>query len=148
MAQQIGATISAWAGRNPIRPLPSFEPRLPPSAKTAEICGKLGLRFPPANSVDREAHAARVALLAEDCADVPENWLDEAASQWAKSQPFFPRACELRDNALDLGAALERSLQPKLPSTPAWPPSEPVAYCTPQEARAIIAEHCPGVYRP
>lgn len=70
--------------------------------------GKLGLRYPPANSVDRDSHAARVALLAEDCADIPEDWLDEAARRWAKAQPFFPRTCELREDALAIGRSLTR----------------------------------------
>ena len=77
-----------------------------PSARAAEIIGKLGLRYPPANSVDRDAHAARVALLAEDCADIPDDWLDVAASRWAKAQPFFPRTCELREEALAYGRHL------------------------------------------
>lgn len=81
----------------------------------------LGLRYPPANSVDREAHAARVALLAEDCADIPDEWLDVAVRRWAKSQPFFPRTCELREEALSYGRA----------STPALP-APPVTFVPPK----------------
>lgn len=68
-----------------------------------EIVGKLGLRYPPASSVDRDAHAARVALLAEDCADINPEWLDIAAREWARSEPFMPRACELRARAITVG---------------------------------------------
>lgn len=82
--------------------------------------GKLGLRYPPANSVDRDAHAARVALLAEDCADIPEDWLDEAARRWAKAQPFFPRTCELREEALSYGRHLTAALP--APPAPEGPP--------------------------
>lgn len=83
---------------------------------------KLGLRYPPANTVDREAHAARVALLAEDCADLPEEWLDIASREWAKQEPFFPRACELRALAERIG----RELNP--------PPPEPeIKYIAPPE---------------
>ena len=86
--------------------------------------GKLGLRYPPANSVDRDAHAARVALLAEDCADIPDEWLDRAAREWAKDQPFFPRTCELREMALAHGRWLTRDR--KLPPPPPPPkPDEP-----------------------
>lgn len=70
--------------------------------------GKLGLRYPPASSVDRDAHAARVALLAEDCADIDPEWLDAAAREWAKREPFMPRACELRENALAIGRITRR----------------------------------------
>ena len=84
--------------------------------------GKLGLRYPPANSVDRDAHAARVALLAEDCADIPEDWLDEAARRWAKAQPFFPRTCELREEALSYGRHLTASRALPAPPRPATPP--------------------------
>lgn len=89
--------------------------------------GKLGLRYPPANSVDRDAHAARVALLAEDCADIPEEWLDWAAREWAKDQPFFPRTCELREIALRHGRLLTRgrALPPPRVDPPPPPPPEP-----------------------
>lgn len=68
--------------------------------------GKLGLRYPPASTVDRDSHAARVALLAEDCAEIPADWLDWAAREWAKTEPFMPRACELREKALMFGRSL------------------------------------------
>jgi hypothetical protein len=91
-----------------------------------EIIGKLGLRFPPANSVDRDAHAARVALLAEDCADIPPDWLDEAVSRWAKSQPFFPRTCELRADALAYGRhTINQRALPAPRREPLPPPQEP-----------------------
>lgn len=87
--------------------------------------GLLGLRYPPASSVDRDAHAARVALLAEDCADIDPAWLDHAAREWAKSEPFMPRACEMRDRALAFGRSLHKRLPPPLaplPSRPVQPP--------------------------
>lgn len=99
----ISETVNAWEDLGPIQRSPSFAPPPPPSAKTVEIIGKLGLRYPPANSVDREAHAARIALLAEDCADLDPSWLDEAARRWARDEPFMPRACELRERALEVG---------------------------------------------
>ena len=117
----IGEVIGAWEDLGPTRRLPSSEPRRRPSAKAMEITGKLGLRYPPANSVDRDAHAARVALLAEDCADIPEDWLDYAVSRWAKEQPFFPRTCELRDLALKHGRALTPALSaPVVHAAPYW----------------------------
>lgn len=126
-AKQIVEITDAWADLGPTRPLPSLERPQKPSAKTVEIMGKLGLRYPPANSVDRDAHAARVALLAEDCADIPDDWLDAAARDWAKSQPFFPRTCELRVSALAIGRELtrERRLPPPPPPPPPPKPVEP-----------------------
>jgi hypothetical protein len=56
--------------------------------------------MPPANSVDRQAHAARIVLLAQDCADLPAEHLRAAAEEWRRTKPFLPRACELRDETL------------------------------------------------
>ena len=120
MARQIGEVTDAWADLGPTQRLPSFAPPQRPSAKALEILGKLGLRYPPANSVDREAHAARAALLAEDCADIPDEWIEVAASRWAKREPFFPRTCELREDALSYG----RTVMPSFPA----PCSGPAPY--------------------
>lgn len=90
----------------------------------AEIIGKLGLRYPPANSVDRDSHAARVVLLAEDCADIPDDWIDEAARRWAKAEHFLPRACELRERALAYGRHLENKRALPAPKGP--PPPKPL----------------------
>lgn len=97
-----------------------------PSAKTVEAIGKLGLRYPPASSVDREAHAARIALLAEDCADLDPEWIDEAAREWAKAEPFLPRACELRDRALEIGRRRMRGRLLPRPVPKARPPEPPL----------------------
>lgn len=93
-----------------------------------EIIGKLGLRYPPASNTDREAHAARIALLAEDCADLDPQWLDAAAREWAKSEPFMPRACELRERALSIGRITERSriLPPPTRHEPPKPEAPPL----------------------
>lgn len=90
--------------------------------------GKLGLRYPPASSVDRDAHAARVALLAEDCADIDPEWLDVAAREWAKNEPFMPRACEIRENALRIGrfATRGRTLPPPAKAAPPKPEVPPL----------------------
>lgn len=90
-----------------------------------EIAGKLGLRFPPANAVDREAHAARVALLAEDCADIDPELFDRAASEWSKRERFFPKACEMRDlaDAISRITRVDRLLpKPREPERPYQPP--------------------------
>lgn len=118
----IGTALSAWEDLGPTQRLPSSERRPLPSARTLEIIGKLGLRYPPANSVDREAHAARVALLAEDCTDIDPDMLDAAARDWAKREPFFPRACELRE----LAKVMERLSRPPMKMiSPPPPPKKP-----------------------
>lgn len=96
----------AFAGHVPT--LPSTysaqpEPRksmVPPIV--GEIIGKLGLRYRPSGQADLEAHAEALALLSEDCADVPPALLDRAAKSWARSERFMPRAAELLQRARDL----------------------------------------------
>jgi hypothetical protein len=122
---QIGTVAGAWADQRQIQPSKSFAPQPQPSAKTVEIIGKLGLRYPPANTVDRQAHAARIALLAEDCSDVPADCLEQAAREWAQTQPFMPKACELRENALAIARRASRAALP--PPKPAEPPPPPPA---------------------
>lgn len=107
---------------------PWSAPPCRPSGKTVEIIGKLGLRYPPANTVDREAHAARIALLAEDCADLDPRWLEAAAREWVKRSPFLPKACELRSEAIAI-VRLEtrgRALPAPRVETPAPPPAPPL----------------------
>jgi hypothetical protein len=137
MDRQIGEAVSAWADLGPTQPSNFSARPVPPSARTVEIMSSLGLRYPPANSVDRDAHAARVALLAEDCADIPDEWLDEAAKRWAKSQPFFPRACELRDLALACGRSITRSKALPAPTFSSQPPKPDAPPLTLDEIKAL-----------
>ena len=103
-------TETAWEDLGPTPRSPSFAQRRLPSGKTLEIAGKLGLRFPPANTVDREAHAARVALLAEDCADIEPDLFHAAASEWSRRERFFPKACELRELAKSIAIVSARPM--------------------------------------
>lgn len=61
----------------------------------ANLIGKVGLRFEPSVKSDLEAHAARVALLAEDLADADPNQLAIAIQQWAMAKPYMPKASDL-----------------------------------------------------
>lgn len=124
-AKRIGETVDAWGDLGPTRLSPSFARPAQPSGRTLEIAGKLGLRYPPASTVDRESHAARVALLAEDCADIDPDWLDAAASAWAKREPFMPRACELRAEAIAIGRITDRSRLIAPPDVPPEPKPVP-----------------------
>jgi hypothetical protein len=127
-ARQIGEATDAWSDLGPTQRSSLSEQPQQPSARIVGIMGKLGLRYPPASSVDREAHAARVALLAEDCADIPADWLDEAARSWAKEEPFMPRACELRESALRIGRFKTRHhrLPPPVVQEEVKPPAPPL----------------------
>lgn len=131
----IGQVMGAAPSR--IQSSTSSVPQPQPSAKTVEIIGKLGLRYPPANTVDRQAHAARIALLAEDCWDVPVECLEQAARDWAQSSPFMPKACELRENALAIARRSSRAALPApqpADTAPAPPPAPPLSD---EEIRAL-----------
>lgn len=109
------------------KPLRCFARRMEPSPEIVRIAAELGLRYPPRNTVDESDHAARVALLAEDCADLDPEAFDCAAREWAKTSPFFPKACELRELAI----AIHRLSAPKLkliapPAAPEPPESPPL----------------------
>lgn len=60
------------------------------------MISELGLRYEPSGQADLQAHAARVALLAQDCADLNPLKLRHAAMRWAQNRPFMPKASELR----------------------------------------------------
>jgi hypothetical protein len=92
------------------------------------IISDLGLAMPPANSVDREAHAARIMLLAQDCADLPAEHLSAAAAEWRRTKPYLPKACELREETLTrvrLAMSGRMIAAPARPR-PAAPPSPPL----------------------
>lgn len=50
-----------------------------------------------------EAHAATLALLAKDLADLDPARLQLAADHWAKTERFMPRAAELRSLVAKFG---------------------------------------------
>src|SRR5688572_9824409 len=47
-------------------------------AKVERLIGELGLRYRPSAQADLEEHAAALALLASDVADIPADLLDRA----------------------------------------------------------------------
>ncbi|MDR2880500.1 MAG: hypothetical protein LBV29_01170 [Azoarcus sp.] len=61
-----------------------------------KVISELGVRYEPLGQADLQAHAGRVALLAQDCADLNPLKLRHAAMRWAQHKPFLPKACELR----------------------------------------------------
>jgi hypothetical protein len=89
---------TAYEELGPTRHLTSCEQpneRRKPSARTARIIGELGLRYRPSAAADLEAHAASLALLTQDVAHMPEDQLERAAQEWARTQRFMPKASEL-----------------------------------------------------
>lgn len=79
------------------RPLNSSvkpEPRKVPSAIKA-LVAELGLRYRPSAQADLDEHAASLALLACDLADVPPDLLRRAIGQHVVSSPYMPKASDL-----------------------------------------------------
>lgn len=69
--------------------------RRPPSAAIKRIIGELGLRYRPSAQADLEEHAACLALLARDVADIPPDILRRAVDRHVAISPYMPKACEL-----------------------------------------------------
>lgn len=126
---QIGEVSSAWADLGPAQPSSYAKPQQQPSGKTLRVVSDLGLRYPPRAAVDEADHAARVLLLAKDCADINPDWLEAAADDWAKRSPFFPRACELREQAMAIGRInrSDRILSAPAPRPEPKPPAPPLS---------------------
>src|SRR5690606_9244904 len=82
-------------------PTPSLtsSPASPPKSVPREVLkviSELGLRYEPSGQADLQAHASRVAPLAQDWADLNPLKLRHAAMRWAQNKPFMPKASELR----------------------------------------------------
>jgi hypothetical protein len=69
--------------------------RRSPNPKLVKIISELGLRYRPLASADQEAHAAQVALLVQDLADADPHQLARAAQEYARTERFMPKACDL-----------------------------------------------------
>lgn len=105
------------------------------------MIGQLGLRYRPSAQADLEAHAALLALLATDVADIDPRDLDVAIRLHAKQSPFMPKACELIELADTARAEREFAARPKLPAIEYKPPeAEPFIPCTAEQAAEIMRE--------
>ena len=90
------ATTSGDRDRTPAlissdRPMRSTQP----SAAVKRLIGELGLRYRPSAQADLEAHAASLALLARDVADIPPAYLERAIAQHVVRSPYLPKASDL-----------------------------------------------------
>lgn len=135
----------AYEELGPTRRLTSCEParqqsRQKPPGEVLRLIGELGLRYRPSAQADLEAHAAAIALLARDLADVPVKYLDIAIRRHVLQSPYMPKAAELVALAQ---TALEedRPLRPFTGARP-WEPApfDESTRCTPEQATAIIKE--------
>ena len=57
--------------------------------------GRIGFRYRPFAQADLAAHAARLAMLCDDLADVPPDLLERAATRHAQNSKHMPTAAEL-----------------------------------------------------
>lgn len=71
------------------------KPRKRISAKTERLIAELGLRYRPSVQADLEEHAASIALLITDVADIPPDLLEQAIRRHVMKSPYMPKACEL-----------------------------------------------------
>jgi hypothetical protein len=92
------ATSSAYSELGPA--IPSSRDIVPSSMKRPDnrllkAVMELGLRYRPLGAADQEAHTAQVALLAKDLAGVDPDKLTRAAQEYARTERFMPKACDL-----------------------------------------------------
>ena len=83
-----GQTLPSTCSSHRLAPSP-----VPPQVQN--LISKLGLRYRPTSNVDLDAHAALLALLASDLAEMPPAILDRAIKAWALQSPFMPKAYDL-----------------------------------------------------
>ena len=79
---------------------PRSSQRIPPAIQ--KIIAELGLRYRPSAQADLEAHAATLALLCRDLADLPPHLLERAAREWAVRSPYLPKASDLAGMCRDM----------------------------------------------
>jgi hypothetical protein len=88
--EESGQTLPSICTSRP--PTPSH--RLVPAA-VQQLISKVGFRYQATSQTDLASHAARLALLADDLADMPVHYLDRAIRDWALNSPFMPKASDL-----------------------------------------------------
>ena len=74
-----------------------------------KLIGELALRYRPSANTDAEVHAASIALLARDLADIPPHYLERAITEWVRNNRWMPKACEL----IDLAKAMLPPVRPR-----------------------------------
>ena len=111
IAEVFGARDQTQLSTCTSRPSENLRPK--PSAKVRDLVSRLGLRYRPTNAADLDAHAAMLALLAQDIADVPYDLLDRAVSRHVMQSPYMPKAADL----VKLAKEIDDSRRPNLPNT-------------------------------
>ena len=89
------ATVSADRQPSPSseRDKPTSQRSVPGAIKT--LIGEIGLRYRPSAQADLEEHAAGLALLACDVAELSPELLRSAIRQHVAQSPYMPKASEL-----------------------------------------------------
>lgn len=64
-------------------------------ASVQRLISELGFRYRPTSQADLEAHAAALALLATDLADMPANLLERAIAKHVIESPYLPKVSDL-----------------------------------------------------
>jgi len=75
---------------------------------------ELGLRFRPLGQAEQDAYRQKLALLANDCADVPADILRRAIDHYVKSPDgtYLPKAAQLISLAQNINAQRSSSIGP------------------------------------
>lgn len=84
------------------------------------MVSELGLRYAPSGAADRDGHAAKFMLLANDLADVDPAKLCIAIDRWVSFNPFPPKASELLAIIESIGDGLTTDLQHWCDERNAW----------------------------
>lgn len=74
-------------------PSPEKPRRVPPAIE--KMISELGFRYRPTSQADLQAHAAALALLAVDLADMPPRLLERAIAKHVVQSPYMPKAADL-----------------------------------------------------
>lgn len=86
--EDLGPTLRSTCGEQPTR-------KSAPPPHIRKLVAEVGLRYRPNDRADLEAHAAKLALLAADLADIPERQLRIAIERWIATSPYLPKASDL-----------------------------------------------------
>lgn len=87
-----------------------------PPAAIRKLIAELGFRYRPSAAADLEAHAAAIALLAADLADVPPHLLQQAIRSWSLKSPYMPKAADL----IGLCREISAPSRPKKEASEIW----------------------------
>lgn len=128
-------------GNEPERATPYSPRSMPPSRRSVPSAIKrlileLGLRFRPLAQGEQEPYQQKLALLAQDCADIPPAKLEMAIDRYVKipGNNFLPRAAQLIEIAQSFARHSSGSVNQH------GQPMDPDGYCKWLNARNFSQE--------